>query len=158
MFADIIAFFVYSYLGTTLESTSYFITGGTYYYRLLNPITSAFPLYGIGAYSLVYINFLLINMGLSNLSDIMQIIIKFFVFGLVASIIEYITGKYFANAGRTNTPDCIINDWNYSNEKWNIEGIVSLEHFVMWGLVGLVVVYIHPFLMKFINCGLSCGK
>lgn len=158
MFADIIAFFIYSYLGTSLESSAYFLTNQTYYYQLLNPITSAFPLYGIGAYSLIYLNYLLISLGLDKLNNVLQIIIKLFIFGLVASIIEYITGKYFSNAGRTANPNCVIDGWNYSNEAWNIDGIVSIEHFIMWGILGLIIVYVHPYIMKFINNGLYCSQ
>ena len=156
MFADIIAFFVYSYLGATLESSAYWITGKTYYYQLLNPVISAFPLYGIGAYALIYLNYLMDYMGLNKLNILLQIIAKLIIFGLAASVIEYITGKYFSNAGRTNNPSCIISDWNYSNEAWNIDGIVSVEHFVMWGILGIAITYIHPYLMQFINNGLYC--
>lgn len=156
MIADIIAFFVYSYLGSTLESASYFLEGKTYYYRLNNPITTAFPLYGIGAYMFIYVNYFLEYLGINKLSLLVQSIIRVFVLGFLASILEYITGKYFGNAGKTANPDCRLQDWNYSNEPLNIDGIVSFRHMLLWGILGLFIVYVQPYLMKFLNCGLNC--
>lgn len=154
--ANVIAFFVYSYVCVSIEHFSYYITGGTYYYRLLNPIITAFPLYGFGAYLFILMNYLLEQLNISNLNMVSQLIIKLLVFGIVASILEYITGKYFANAGKTSNPDCQITGWDYSNEAMNIDGIVSLEHLILWGILGIFIVWVHPYLIKFITCGLSC--
>jgi len=154
--SNIIAFFVYSYLCVTMEHFSYYVTGSTYYYRLDNPIITAFPLYGFGIYTILFINYLLDQLGMSNLNLIPQLLLKLLIFGFVASVIEYITGKYFAIAGKTANPDCIFNGWDYSHEFMNIEGIVSLEHMILWGILGVIIIFVHPYLMKFINCGLAC--
>ena len=154
--SNIIAFFVYSYLCVSMEHFTYYITGSNYYYRLDNPIITAFPLYGFGAYTFIFLNYLLEQWGISKLNTITQLLIKLVIFGFAASVIEYITGKYFAIAGKSANPNCTFNGWDYSNEFMNIEGIVSLEHMILWGILGLVIIFVHPYLMKFISCGLAC--
>lgn len=151
----IIAFFVYSYLGATLESMSYFFQGKTYYYKLTNPIITAFPLYGIGAFTFILLDYLLQYLGINNLNLEFQLIIKVLVLGFAASILEYITGKYFGHAGKTANPGCTLQDWDYSKEPLNIDGIVSFRHMLIWGILGIFIVYTYPYLMKFINYGLK---
>ena len=156
MIADIIAFFVYAYAGATLEHLSYFIMGKTYYYRLSNPITTAFPIYSLSAFLVIFINDYLDTYALkNNKNSISSIITKILVFGFVLTLLEYVTGL-LVGAGKTANVDCRITGWNYSDEKYNIDGIISLNHFIIWGFLGLAVTYIHPKLMNFINCGLNC--
>lgn len=154
--ANVIAFFIYSYLCVTIEHINYYIHGETYYYKLTNPIITAFPLYGIGAYCFILINQFMNDIGIGDIHIIPQLVIKLLVLGIVASIIEYITGKYFANAGKTANVNCEITGWDYSTEPYNIDGIISLEHMFLWGILGLFIISIHPYLMKFITCGLAC--
>ncbi|ARF09198.1 protein of unknown function DUF1113 [Catovirus CTV1] len=154
--ANIIAFFVYSYMGSTLESMSYYFMGRTYYYKLTNPVITAFPLYGIGAFLFIFVDYLLNYTGINNIDILFQLIIKVLVLGFVASVLEYITGKYFSNAGRGANPGCILQDWDYSNEPLNIDGIVSFRHMLLWGMLGITIVYTYPYLMKFLSCGLNC--
>ncbi len=88
------------------------------------------PIYGSGAMAIVYV----VNPIFSNP-------ILIFIFGLVVcSIIEYIGSFILEKAFK-------IKLWDYSKHFANINGRVCLLNSTLFGLLGIVVVYvIHPFL------------
>jgi len=140
----LIAFLFYSYIGATLEHISYSLNKGKPK-QLSNPIITGFPLYGIAAYGIITIN--------SFISE--TIVLQFFIFGIVISLIEYIVGLY-VGAGEKSYVDGMVNSWDYSKEPYNLHGIVSLRHFISWGILGIILVRIHPVLIKHIKCAINC--
>ena len=141
MIENIIAFLIYSYLGASFEHINYFFSNSKK--ALSNPIITGFPLYGLGAYSIIITNNYLSNT---------NIFLKILIFALVLSIIELITGLY-VGAGITNSTG-IISSWDYSNEPYNYKGIIDIKHFIIWGLLGVIITYIHPIIIKKIKYGI----
>lgn len=143
-----IAFLIYSYLGATIEHISYYIGSFNNDYipkSLGNPIITGFPLYGIGAYLVILAH-----------SQIKQsnILIQFLIYGLVLSILEYLIGMY-VGAGPNSYDNEMISAWDYSEEKYNIGGKISLRHFVSWGILGTILTKIHPVILNKIKFGIK---
>ncbi|ARF11804.1 protein of unknown function DUF1113 [Klosneuvirus KNV1] len=143
----IIAFFIYSYLGASIEHINYYFSHTTK--ALANPIITGFPLYGFGAYMIIFINDLLNQYGIENL------LVKFIVFAILLSILEYIVGIY-VGAGPKSYQGTMVDSWDYSKESWNLDGKISLKHAILWGFAGLILIYIHPKLIQKIKCGVNC--
>ena len=124
-------FLIYSFLGWCLESvykTIYskkFINSGF----LLGP---ACPIYGFGAI-IMYI----------FLSGYNNNPLHVFVIGFVVlSIWEYIVAWGIEK---------IFNEkyWDYSNNKFNLDGRVCLLNSIFWGVLGIIFIYlIHPFVQE----------
>lgn len=144
--SNVIAFFVYSYVFASIEHSMYFFSDKTYYFKINNPVITAFPLFGIGVYIILFINSLLDKYNISN------IIIKFLIFASICTSIEYIVGSIIVH--KENGLDCAVMGWDYSDVKYNYKGIISLKHFILWGLAGLIIILIHPHLIHFIKAGL----
>ena len=143
----IIAFLIYSFFGAILEHMNYFITRllnpSKPYKALANPIITGFPLYAIGAYLAVSIN---------NLFSNQNIIIRILLIAIALSVLEYLVGLY-VGAGKgsyvyDSNGNRLIDSWDYSNKNYNIGGIISLDHFIIWGILGYIIITIHP---KLIN-------
>ena len=145
----IIAFAIYSYAGATMEHLRYFFSNGPKK-ELSNPIITGFPLYGIGAYLVIIFNDLLNKSGIEN------IIVKFAVFGAVLSVLEYIVGL-IVGAGKNSYKNGMVVSWDYSHEPFNINGIISLNHFFLWGIVGIILIHVHYKLLKRIQCAIKCN-
>lgn len=136
-------FLIYSYLGATLEHLSYFF-GNDKPKALTNPIITGFPLYGTGA---------LIILLLAEKMQNVHWSLQFLVYGFVMSLFEYIIGK-IVGAGEKSYKNGMVWSWDYSNEKYNYEGIISLRHFVCWGILGLILTKINPYILKIIRLGI----
>jgi len=145
----IIAFCIYSYLGATFEHLSYYFGKGPKK-ELANPIITGFPLYGIGAFLVVGLNEMLKRMGHDD-----NILIQFAVFATGLSVLEYIVGVY-VGAGKNSYRNGMVKSWDYSDEFMNIDGKISLKHFIYWGIIGLIVIKIHYKLMTRIRCAVHC--
>lgn len=143
----IIAFFIYSYLGASIEHINYYFSHTTK--ALANPIITGFPLYGFGAFMIILINDLFTQYGIENL------LIKFITFAILLSLLEYVVGIY-VGAGQNSYKGTMVDSWDYSHEPYNLDGIISLKHAVLWGFAGLVLIYIHPKIMQKIKCGIGC--
>ena len=90
------------------------------------------PIYGIGAIIL----FAFLDKFENNL------ILLFFVAIIVLTIWEYIVGWMLEKLFNTKY-------WDYSEQKFNIQGRVCLTNSICWGILGVVFVkYIHPFVEK----------
>ena len=152
MVEHIVAFFVYSYLGATCEHIAYNVVGGPDKPKksLENPIITGFPIYGIGAYIVVFANNYLKQFGATNP------LIKILVFGFLLSALELVIGLIVGAGPKSYTKDGLISGWDYSNDKYNLYGIISPRTFATWGILGLTVSYIHPSILNWIKCGVNC--
>lgn len=107
--------------------------------KWLNPgfLTGPYlPIYGFGICTL----FLLSNIEpyLPLYNTIYGKIILFIVMALAMTIIEYIAGMIFVVGLKTKL-------WDYSNERFNIKGIICLKYSIFWGLLGVFYYYVlHP--------------
>ena len=127
-------FIMYSFLGWLIEvgckSIQYkrFVNRGF----LLGPICS---IYGYGVLFIV----LLIG---DDTSDILSIFLKSI---LICSVLEYFTSYFMEKLFK-------VRWWDYSNNKFNINGRICLETMIPFGLLGTLVVYvIHPLIVRFVN-------
>ena len=127
-------FIMYSFLGWLIEvgckSIQYkrFVNRGF----LLGPIC---PIYGYGVLFIV----LLIG---DDTSDILSIFLKSI---LICSVLEYFTSYFMEKLFK-------VRWWDYSNNKFNINGRICLETMIPFGLLGTLVVYvIHPLIVRFVN-------
>lgn len=92
------------------------------------------PLYGFGTIILYFISGIQISIFLKSVT---------FFFGL--TLLEYITGLFFLNIYNLRL-------WNYSNNKWNIKGVICPFYSILWTLMGLFFYYIiYPRLKGNIN-------
>lgn len=122
-------FIIYSFFGWILESVL-----KTYIQR--KPVNSGFlygplcPIYGIGA--LIMLTFL---------EQFKNNILLLFIIGfIVLSIWEYLVGLLLEKIFHTKY-------WDYSENKFNIQGRVCLMNSIFWGILGVVFIqYIHPFI------------
>lgn len=124
-------FLIYSFLGWLLESVYKTI----YAKRFINSgfLTGpACPIYGIGA--LIMYIFL---SGYNN-NPLHVFVIGFVVLSIWEYIVAWALEKIF-NAKY----------WDYSNNKFNIDGRVCLLNSVFWGILGVIFIYfIHPFVQE----------
>ena len=127
-------FIIYSFLGWLIEvgckSIQYkrFVNRGF----LLGPIC---PIYGYGVLFIV----LLIG---DDTSDILSIFLKSI---LICSDLEYFISYFMEKLFK-------VRWWDYSNNKFNINGRICLETMIPFGLLGTLVVYvIHPLIVRFVN-------
>ena len=64
---------------------------------------------------------------------------------IVASVLEYVTGGFFEHFFQLRL-------WDYSGQKFNIKGRVCLLNAILFGILGLLAVYlVHPATMKLVN-------
>lgn len=119
----IIYFFIYSLMGWFLEVGSKFVTTGKFVNRgfLIGPIC---PIYG---YCMVLLT-LLIGTGDK---DILSIFLKSI---LVCSLIEYGTSYIMEKVFKARW-------WDYSNNRFNINGRVCLETMLPFGIMGTLALY-----------------
>ncbi len=135
MIINLLAYFIiYSFMGWVIESTY-----RSFCERKL--INSGFlygpfcPIYGIGA----IIMFLFLN----NFKDNMFIL---FVLGFfILSLWEYVVGWILEIIFHTKY-------WDYTDNKFNINGRICLTNSIFWGILGVVFIkYIHPLVAQFLN-------
>lgn len=119
----IIYFFIYSLMGWLLEVGTKFVTTGKFVNRgfLIGPIC---PIYG---YCMVLLT-LLIGTGDK---DILSIFLKSI---LVCSLIEYGTSYIMEKVFKARW-------WDYSNNRFNINGRVCLETMLPFGIMGTLALY-----------------
>ena len=122
-----IIFLFYSFLGWTIEVFLKFIKYNRFVNRgfLIGPYL---PIYGFGA---TFITFLL-----QKYSDD---IIALFVFSMIiCTILEYFTSFLMEKIFCARW-------WDYSNEKFNINGRVCLRNMIAFGILGILMMkYINP--------------
>ena len=127
-------FFIYSIIGWIMESTLVSIQEKKLINRgfLIGPYC---PIYGIGALIII----LYLNQYKSN------IITVFFLAVILCSILEYLTSYIMEKLFKTRW-------WDYSNEKFNLNGRICGKNAILFGLAGVITIYfIHPFLNSIFN-------
>ncbi len=91
------------------------------------------PIYGFGSLAILAVN---------HFFETKSVLVKFFIFALVATLIEYTGGVYTEQVlGKTL--------WDYSDQAFNYQGIISLLSTFYWGLLGIALTeVVHPFFQK----------
>lgn len=134
----IILFMFYSLCGAILEHLLYFFSSKR---KILNnPILTGFPLYGIGAYLVIIIH--------RWIGHKLDIIVQFVLYAAILTYLEYTIGRM---VGAGHERGMYIKSWDYSNSKYNYKGIIDVNHFLLFGIAALIVVRVHPFLVKKAN-------
>ena len=127
-------FFIYSIIGWITESTYVSIKEKKIVNRgfLIGPYC---PIYGCGA--LVIITYL------EQYKD--NIITVFFLAVIVCSILEYLTSYILEKIFKARW-------WDYSNEKFNLNGRICGKNALLFGLGGVIVIYlVHPALKNILT-------
>lgn len=136
-------FFIGCFLGWGLEVIYRRFSPANVSRRWINPgflVGPYLPLYGFGLCAL----YLLAN--LENTSLINEVtagskILLFIVMSLVMTLFEYIAGVIFIKGMKVKL-------WDYSNEKFNFQGIICLKFSIYWALLGAVYYFlIHPHIL-----------
>ncbi len=134
----VIIFLIFTFFGAVFEHISYYI--GVKFFNsspklLSNPIITGFPLYGLCGLLIYYLY--------NKFFKDYNYILIFFIYATLLTTIEYIVG---INVGAGKTTNIGINSWDYSNQPFNYKGIISLKHFILWGISSLIVIKIYPIL------------
>ena len=136
-------FFIGCFLGWGLEVIYRRFSPANVSRRWINPgflVGPYLPLYGFGLCAL----YLLAN--LENTSLISEVtagskILLFIVMSLVMTLFEYIAGVIFIKGMKVKL-------WDYSNEKFNFQGLICLKFSIYWALLGAVYYFlIHPHIL-----------
>lgn len=127
-------FIIYSFIGYIVE-----VIYVSLYDKKLNLargflIGPLLPIYGTGS--------VLISLLLSKYSN--NLLLVFILSLVICSVLEYFTSlimeKIFS-----------LRWWDYSNKKFNIAGRICLENGVLFGIGGVLVVLINPYILNIIN-------
>lgn len=141
-------FMFWSLLGAIVEHVFYAVGKKDGKRYMSNPVLTGFPLYGIIAYIVVFLHRMFIYK--------FSFVVQFFIYGVIISGLEYIIGKIVgAGPDHYHNGDGSIRWWNYSGKVLNFEGLVDLEHFLYYGVFGLVVSLIHPVVLERVNHAFS---
>jgi uncharacterized membrane protein len=109
-----------------------------------NPIMTGAPLYTIGHYITI-----LAHSIISGYID--NMIFNLFFYGSLLTLFEYIAG-YLMGAGPKARDGMIIKqDWDYSDEPYNLHGLTSLRHFVIWCIFSNLSLYVHPIMIDYVR-------
>jgi len=130
----ILYFIIYSTIGWLLEVLCKYIDTKKFVNRgfLLGPIC---PIYGYG----VVIILLLIG---NNDNDFLSIFLKSI---FICSILEYFTSYFMEKIFKARW-------WDYSNNRFNINGRICLETMLPFGLGATVILYsVHPQVIKLVG-------
>lgn len=139
-------------MGAMAEHLSYFIESlfnkNAIPKSLSNPIITGFPIYGIGALLVIWLR------GIAVIYHL-PLILEFCIYGLALEILEMISGGIVrAGSGSYETCDgnkkC-ISSWDYSSSKWNLFGIVDLKHFLLFGIAGIAVSRVNPYVQNMVE-------
>lgn len=129
----IIYFFIYSLLGWIAEVIYCFIIDKEIVNRgfLKGPIC---PIYGVGAITIILL-----------LKTDLKILLVFFLGAIIASFLEYITSYILEISFKTKW-------WDYSNEKFNLNGRICLKNSFFFGILSVFLIkIIHPNILKILN-------
>lgn len=124
----VLYFFIYAFLGWTLETIFGLVTLGKFVKRgfLYGPLC---PMYGFAAVSMILL--------LRNIKT--NTIWKFFICMITFTVFEYVVAVVLESLFE-------LRWWDYSNEVLNFQGRISLPYSIAWGIIGVIFVEkIHPF-------------
>lgn len=107
---------------------------------LYGPITIV---YGLGGIALILTNKYILSKIKCN--KILKIILSFIILSLILTIVELISGYLCKIIFNTEM-------WNYCNKSFNIGKYICLEYIPLWGLLGVIIIYVlKPFFDKIIK-------
>ena len=138
-FSEIILYFtIYSFIGWLLEVLYVIYNSKKFVNRgfLFGPFC---PIYGLGVLLLITILQPIINYPF------------FFFLGaiIITSVLEYLTGFILESIFKTNW-------WDYSDQKYNLNGKICLKFSIYWGILSLILFYfIHPSIVSLISLIIS---
>ncbi len=127
-------FFIYSVLGWLIESTYVGIKQNKFTNRgfFIGPYC---PIYGFGSLAII--------LYLEQYKD--NIITVFFLAVIICSILEYLTSYLMEKIFNARW-------WDYSDEKFNLNGRICGKNALLFGLGGVIIIYIaHPLLKNIMN-------
>ena len=130
----IMLFFIYSLAGWLVEMIPATIREKKFVDRgfLVGPYC---PIYGCGV--------ILITLLLQKYAD--DVVVTFFLSVIICGTLEYLTSYIMEKIFKARW-------WDYSNNKFNINGRICLETLVPFGIGGVLVLFVfNPFLEKIIN-------
>lgn len=133
-FILIALFLIYSFIGWIVEVSAFLIQDHKFVNRgfFIGPVV---PIYGTGG--------ILITILLTKYQS--DPIVLFCMTVVVCSILEYLTSYIMEKIFKTRW-------WDYSNKKFNINGRICLSNLIVFGIMGLVMVYlINPLLIDILN-------
>ncbi len=135
-YSNIVLFFtLYSFTGWIIE----LIYRSANSSKLVNPgfLYGPFvPIYGIGG--------IFVALLFTRISSY-PVPLQFMIYTVILTTIEYITGEIFERFFQLKL-------WDYSDNKFNFKGKISLLFSTAWGLLALIVVYyIHPVISFLVN-------
>ncbi len=129
----LLLFFIYSILGWIIESTKCAIEDKKFVNRgfLIGPYC---PIYGFGALIITIL-----------IKDTDNIFLMFSGCLLICGLLEYLTSYFLEKMFK-------IRWWDYSKEKFQLNGRICLENLVYFGVGGILILYfINPFIFKYLN-------
>ena len=126
-------FIIYGFLGWLMEVICKLFQFKRFINRgfLIGPIC---PIYGFGVLGILFLN-------RNNANDYLAVFLKSI---LICSILEYFISYILEKLFKARW-------WDYSTKKFNINGRICLETMVPFGILGTIIVYINPYLIKLIK-------
>ncbi len=127
-------FLIYSFLGWLMEVVNTLMVEGKFVNRgfLVGPYC---PIYGVGALTIT----ILLDKYVSDA------VVLFVMAVVVCCSLEYFTSYIMEKLFSTRW-------WDYSNKKFNINGRICLETAVIFGLLGMLIMYVlNPFFMGILS-------
>lgn len=107
---------------------------------LYGPITIV---YGLGGIILTLTNKYILSK--IKVNKILKLILSFIILAIVLTIVELISGYLCKIIFNTEM-------WNYHNKQYHIGKYICLEYIPLWGLLGVLIVYVlKPFFDKIIK-------
>lgn len=134
VFIYISLFLIYSFIGWLTEVGAFLVSDKKFVNRgfMVGPVV---PIYGTGG--------ILITLFLTRYYD--EPVTLFCMAVIICSILEYFTSYLMEKLFKTRW-------WDYSNKKYNINGRICLSNLILFGIMGLVMIYlINPFLIDILN-------
>jgi len=134
IFLVILIFLLYSFLGWIMETIYCMIIDKKFVNRgfLIGPVC---PIYGFGGILIIFF--------LSKYKD--DILVLFCMAVIICAILEYFTSYILEKIFKTRW-------WDYSEKKFNLNGRISLDIVIAFGVLAILMVYvINPFVMWIVS-------
>lgn len=133
-------FFIGSMVGWCLEVVfRKFFSKSNPHHKWVNPgflIGPYLPLYGFGV-CILFLLSIFENAPLFNFCSNSKLLL-FISMGVIMTVIEYVSGIIFIKGMKVKL-------WDYSDKKWNIQGIICPQFSLLWVISGAVYYYfVHP--------------
>ncbi len=134
IFIYISLFLIYSFIGWLTEVSAFLISDKKFVNRgfMVGPVV---PIYGTGG--------ILITLFLTRYYN--EPVTLFCMAVIVCSLLEYFTSYLMEKLFKTRW-------WDYSNKKYNINGRICLNNLILFGIMGLIMIYlVNPFLINMLE-------